>query len=197
VPFAGKHFMQKVITKIIEPTIAGLQKQKLEYKGFIFFGLIKVNDEPVVIEYNCRMGDPETEVVLPRIENDLVQLFIATSQQRLNEETILINKKYAATIVAVSGGYPGEYETGKSIDLGYLENPEAKKHIDQDGGAMVFHAGTKRKGPEVFTNGGRVLAVSALADTLPIAIELSKEILNQIHFEDMYYRKDIGYEFIE
>lgn len=197
VPFASETFMQKVITKVIEPTIAGLQKQNLDYKGFIFFGVIKVDDEPVVIEYNCRMGDPETEVVLPRIENDMVQLFISASQQRLNEEKIVVNKKYAATIMAVSGGYPEEFEIGKSIDLGYLENPEAKKHIDSNGGAMVFHAATKREGPEVVTTGGRVLAVSALADTLPIAIELSKEILNQIYFEDMYYRNDIGYEFID
>lgn len=197
VPFASESFMQKIITKIIEPTISGLQKQNLDYKGFIFFGVIKVDDEPVVIEYNCRMGDPETEVVLPRIKNDLVKLFIALSQQKLNNEKILIDKKYAATIVAVSGGYPEEFEIGRSIDFGYLENPEAKKHIDSDGGVMVFHAGTRREGPEVLSNGGRVLTVSALADTLPIAIELSKEILNQIYFEDMYYRNDIGYEFID
>ncbi len=196
VPFASDPFMQKVITKIIKPTITGLQKENLDYKGFIFFGLIKVNDEPVVIEYNCRMGDPETEVVLLRLKNDLVELFMATSKQRLNEENILIDPRYAATIMAVSGGYPGEYQKGKIIDFGYLENPEAKKHIDADGGVMVFHAATKNIYGQTVTDGGRVLAVSALSDTLTEAVELSKEILSQIYFDEMYYRKDIGYEFI-
>ncbi len=196
VPFAGETFMQKVIKTIIEPTIQGLQKESLDYKGFIFIGLIKVEDEPVVIEYNCRMGDPETEVVLLRLQNDLLQLFVATSQQQLNNEKILIDPRYAATIMAVSGGYPGEYEKDKVIDFGYLENPDSKKGIDADGGVMVFHAGTKKTKGITVTNGGRVLAVSALSDTLTEAIELSKEILNQIYFDDMHYRKDIGYEFI-
>ncbi|MBA2562748.1 MAG: phosphoribosylamine--glycine ligase [Chitinophagaceae bacterium] len=196
VPFAGETFMQKVINSIIEPTIKGLQKENLDYKGFIFIGLIKVDDEPVVIEYNCRMGDPETEVVLLRLQNDLLQLFVATSRQQLNEEKIIIDPRYAATIMAVSGGYPGEYEKDKVIDFGYLENPDSKKGIDADGGVMVFHAGTKKIKEGIVTNGGRVLAVSALGDTLAEAIELSKEILSQIYFDDMQYRKDIGYEFI-
>ena len=196
VPFAGEAFMQKVINTIIEPTIKGLQKENLDYKGFIFIGLIKVDNEPVVIEYNCRMGDPETEVVLLRLQNDLLQLFVATSRQQLNEEIIIIDPRHAATIVAVSGGYPGEYEKGKVIDFGYLENPDSKKGIDADGGVMVFHAGTKKTKDVTVTNGGRVLAVSALGDTLTDAIELSKEILSQIHFDDMHYRNDIGYEFI-
>jgi phosphoribosylamine--glycine ligase len=197
VPFASDPFMEKVIKRVIEPTIEGLQKEKLEYKGFIFFGLIKVEDEPMVIEYNCRMGDPETEVVLLRLKNDLVQLFAATSQGRIREEKVIIDERAAAVIIAVSGGYPGDYEKGKHIDFGYLENPESKKHIDQDGGVVVFHAGTKKDKEEIVTNGGRVLAVSALADTLAEAIELSKEILTQIHFDEMYYRNDIGYEFIK
>lgn len=196
VPFATKDFMQKVISQIIEPTIEGLQKENLEYKGFIFIGIIKIDNEPVVIEYNCRMGDPETEVVLLRVQNDIVQLFIATSQEQLHNEKILIDPRYAATIMAVSGGYPREYDKGKVIDFGYLENPESKKHIDADGGVMVFHAGTKKIEGDIITNGGRVLAVSALGDTLTEAVELSKEILSQIYFEEMYYRKDIGYEFI-
>lgn len=196
VPFAGAPFMEKVISRIIEPTISGLQKEKIDYKGFIFFGLIKVDDEPMVIEYNCRMGDPETEVVLLRLKNDLVELFTATSQGRINEKSADIDERAAAAIIAVSGGYPGEYEKGKMIDFGYLENPESKKHIDLDGGVVVFHAGTKKVKEDTITNGGRVLAVSALADTLAEAIELSKEILTQIHFDGMYYRNDIGYEFI-
>jgi phosphoribosylamine---glycine ligase len=197
VPFASDIFMDKVIQKVIEPTINGLQEEKIDYKGFIFFGLIKVHEEPFVIEYNCRLGDPETEVVLLRLKNDLVQLLIAAEQQKLNTLEIVIDEKSAATIVAVSEGYPMAYKKGFAIDFGYLENPEAIKHIDADGGAMVFHAGTKQEGKFVVTNGGRVLAVSSLADSLTEAIELSKEILNQIHFEGMYYRKDIGYEFIE
>ncbi|MBA2250620.1 MAG: phosphoribosylamine--glycine ligase [Chitinophagaceae bacterium] len=196
VPFAHEAFMQSVIEKVIEPTILGLQKENLEYKGFLFFGLIKVDGEPMVIEYNCRLGDPEAEVVLLRLKNDLVQLFEATSRQRIHEEKILIDSRSAAAIMAVSGGYPGEYEKGKQIDFGYLENPEAKKSIDVDGGVMVFHAGTVKRDNEIVTCGGRVLAVSSLADTLAEAVELSIEILSQIYFEDMYFRKDIGFEFI-
>ncbi|MDQ6755904.1 MAG: phosphoribosylamine--glycine ligase [Bacteroidota bacterium] len=197
VPFAHETFMRKVVQKIIEPTIAGIQKENLEYKGFIFFGLIKVEDEPMVIEYNCRMGDPESEVVLLRLKNDLVQLFISCAEDKLRNEKIDIDQRCAATIVAVSGGYPNEYETGKPIDLGYLENPESIKTIDAEGGIMVFHAGTKKTGEEIVTNGGRVLAVSALSDTIAEAIELSKNILGQIYFEGMYYRSDIGYEFAD
>ena len=197
VPFAHETFMQKVVEKIIVPTINGIQKENLEYKGFVFFGLIKVEDEPWVIEYNCRMGDPESEVVLLRLKNDLVQLFISCSKEELDKEKIEIDQRCAATIVAVSGGYPGEYEKGKPIDLGYLENPESIKTIEAEGGIMVFHAGTKKEGTETITDGGRVLAVSALSDTIGEAIELSKNILGQIYFEDMYYRDDIGYEFAD
>lgn len=197
VPFATDSFMEKVREKIIKPTIEGLEKENIDYKGFIFFGLIKVNDEPIVIEYNCRMGDPETEVVLLRLKNDLLKLLIAAHNQQLHLEKIEIDKRFAATIVAVSEGYPLEYQTGFKIDFGYLENPHIKKHIQADGGLMVFHAGTKEENGEVVTNGGRVLAVSALAETLSEAIDRSKEILEQIHFDGMYYRRDIGYEFIE
>ena len=197
VPFATETFMEKVEEKIIKPTIDGLKKEKIDYKGFIFLGLIKVGDEPMVIEYNCRMGDPETEVVLLRLKNDLVKLLIAAGKQKLHSQKISIDERAAATIVAVSGGYPLDYKKGINIDFGYLENPEAIKHIDADGGVMVFHAGTIQKGEDVVTNGGRVLAVSSLADSLGEAVELSKEILRQIHFDGMYYRKDVGYEFIE
>lgn len=197
VPFAGDHFMQKVKDRIINPTIQGLQKEGIAYKGFIFFGLIKVDDEPIVIEYNSRMGDPETEVVMLRLKNDLVELFIAMDQQKLNQYDSSIDKRDAATIVAVSRGYPGEYMKGLAIDFDYLKNPEAIKHIDEDGGVMVFHAGTTIKNNKVVTNGGRVLVVSALSDTLGDAIELSKATLEEIHFDGMYYRGDIGYEFVD
>jgi phosphoribosylamine---glycine ligase len=197
VPFSTAHFFQKVTDKIIEPTVKGLQKDGIDYKGFIFFGLIKVHEEPMVIEYNCRMGDPETEVVLLRLKNDLVQLFIDMDQQNLNNQKIEVEKNHAVTIVAVSGGYPLEYKKGLPIDFLYLENPEARKHIDEGVGTFVFHAGTKEENGKVVTNGGRVLAVSSLAFGLGDAIELSKTILEQIHFEGMYYRGDIGYEFVD
>ncbi len=197
VPFATVHFMEKVKKQIIEPTIEGLAEENIDYKGFIFFGLIKVEEEPLVIEYNCRMGDPETEVVLLRLKNDLVELLEATAKGGLGEIEIEIDEKAAATVVAVSGGYPVKYEKGFEIDFGYLENPNAIKDIGSKGGVKVFHAGTLQSAEMVITNGGRVLAVSSLADNLVQAIELSKEILGQIHFEGMYYRSDIGYEFIE
>ncbi len=197
VPFVTDTFMEKVKEKVIKPTIEGLRKENIDYKGFIFFGLIKVNEEPMVIEYNCRMGDPETEVVLLRLKNDLLKLLIATDKQELHLEKIEIDKRSAATIVAVSEGYPLEYKTGFTIDFGYLENPHIKRHLQGDGAVMVFHAGTKEENGDIITNGGRVLAVSSLAETLSEAIDRSKEILEQIHFEGMYYRRDIGYEFIE
>ena len=198
VPFVTEHFMQKVKDRIIEPTIKGLLDAEIDYKGFIFFGLIKVNEVPIVIEYNCRMGDPETEVVLVRLKNDLVELFIAMDQQKLDTKEIVTEKNSAVTIVAVSGGYPGAYEKGVPIDFLYLENPEARKHIDDEGvGALVFHAGTKKENNLIVTNGGRVLTVSAMAEGLGDAIELSKTILEQIYFEGIYYRGDIGYEFVD
>ena len=197
VGFATGHFIKKVTDQIIEPTITGLQKEGIDYKGFIFFGLIKVNEEPMVIEYNCRMGDPETEVVLVRLKNDLVELFIAMDQQTLAQQKIEVEKNSAVTIVAVSGGYPEEYKKGLQIDFLYLENPEARKHIDDGIGAMVFHAGTKNVDKKIVTNGGRVLAVSAMAVGLGDAIELSKTILEQIRFDGIYFRGDIGYEFVD
>lgn len=197
VPFATEHFMQKVKERIIEPTIKGLQDDHIDYKGFIFFGLIKVKEEPMVIEYNCRMGDPETEVVFLRLKNDLVQLLIDMDQQKLGSQRISMDENNAVTIVAVSGGYPGDYKKGIPVDLMYLENPEATKHIDESLGAVVFHSGTQMVNNQIVTNGGRVLTVSAIAVGLGDAIELSKQILEQIHFEGIYYRKDIGYEFVD
>lgn len=196
VPFATEIFMEKVTRKIIEPTIRGLQQEGIDYKGFIFFGLIRVDDEPFVIEYNCRMGDPETEVVLLRLKNDLVKLLIATHRQTLAEEKVLIYNQSATTVVAVSEGYPGPYQKGFPIEFAYLEDPGSVKHLKEGGGVMVFHAGTKFEGKTVVTNGGRVLAVSAMADHLAEAVELSLDTLDKIYFQGKYYRTDIGYEFI-
>lgn len=185
-PFVTKAFLQKVKEKIIEPTIAGLKKDRLEYKGFIFLGLMNDNGEPNVIEYNCRLGDPETEVVIPRIKNDLVELLMATADQKLNEIKIETDERAVATVVAVSGGYPGDYEKGKAIaglDVPALEN------------TIVFHSGTKNEGDEIVTNGGRVLAVTSFGENITEAVEQSNYMLEQLNFEGMYYRTDIGFEF--
>lgn len=186
VPFADDNFMQKVKNKIIEPTIAGLQKDNLDYRGFIFFGLIKVGDEPFVIEYNCRMGDPETEVVIPRIKNDLVALLQATAQQKLNTVQLQVDSRFATTIVAVSGGYPNEYEKGFSITGLNLAEEDS----------FIFHSGTKTENDKVVTNGGRVVCATALADQLEEALNRSKELAEAISFEGKYFRRDIGFEFI-
>lgn len=186
VPFADAVFMEKVKTQVIEPTITGLQKEELQYKGVIFFGLIKVNDEPFVIEYNCRFGDPETEVVVPRIKNDLVEILIATSQQRLNEITIETDERVAVTIVAVSGGYPNEHQTGFAIDG--LDITPAED-------TMIFHAGTKKLNDEIVTNGGRVLAITSFGKSIKDAAFKSAIHLENINYEGLYFREDIGYEF--
>jgi phosphoribosylamine---glycine ligase len=185
-PFVTPHFLKKIEDKIVKPTIAGFKKENFNYKGFVFFGLIKVGDEPYVIEYNCRMGDPETETVIPRIENDLVDLLLATSQQQIHEKKIIINPKSVATVVAVSGGYPEEYEKGKIIN-------GLEQSISDD--SMIFHCGTTINNSLTVTNGGRVIAATSYGDTITEAVEHSVYSLEQISFDDMYYRKDIGYEF--
>ena len=186
VPFADEVFMQKVKERIIEPTVKGLQKEELEYKGFIFVGLISVDNEPFVIEYNCRLGDPETEVVIPRIQNDILEIFNAVAQQKLNEIELNVDPRAAATIMAVSGGYPGNYETGFEIDgLDVLNEDDV----------IVFHAGTTIEEDKILTKGGRVLTVSAYGSGIPEAVKRALKILEFISFEGMYYRKDIGYEF--
>lgn len=185
-PFVSEAFLQRVKQDVIEPTIAGLKKDNLEYKGFIFFGLMNDNGIPKVIEYNCRMGDPETEVVVPRIKNDFVELLLATAGKKLSEVTLQVDERTAAAVVAVSGGYPGEYETGKEIN-GLTE--EALHN------SIVFHAGTKEENGIVLTNGGRVLVVTSFGDTITEAAEQSNYMLEQLYFEDMYSRTDIGYEF--
>ncbi len=186
VPFVDDAFMQKVVKTIIEPTVKGLLDEKLDYKGIVFVGLINVKGEPMVIEYNCRLGDPETEVIIPRIENDLVEIFLATAQQRLHEITIKTSPMAAVTVVAVSGGYPNEYVTGKEI-LGLDEVALS--------GTIVFHSGTKQAGTKVLTNGGRVLAVTSTGTTISEAVTQSNQVLEKIDFDGIYFRDDIGYEF--
>jgi phosphoribosylamine---glycine ligase len=186
VPFADETFLEKVRLKVVEPTINGLQKEKLDYKGIVFIGLIKVDDEPYVIEYNCRLGDPETEVVIPRIDNDLVELFSAVSEQRLHEIKIITNPQTAVTVVAVSGGYPGNYQAGKSISG--LEDAA----ID---GSIIFHSGTKQEGEDIITNGGRILTVTSYGDNIMDAAGQSVYVLENIYFDGIYYRDDIGFEF--
>ncbi|HEY4147587.1 MAG TPA: phosphoribosylamine--glycine ligase [Chitinophagaceae bacterium] len=187
VPFADDEFMEKIEEKIIKPTIYGIQKENMDYKGFVFIGLIKVGDEPLVIEYNCRMGDPETEVVIPRLKNDLAELFVATSRGQLDTVKVECDDRYACTIVAVSGGYPGEFQKGFEIE-GLNEETQSED-------SLVFHAGTMSAYGAVMTNGGRVLCVTSFGESVMEAVNKSKETLENIHFEEMYYRKDIGYEF--
>ena len=185
VPFADDAFMQKVITRIVKPTIDGLAKEAFDYKGFVFFGLIKVGDEPFVIEYNCRMGDPETEVVMPRLQNDLVALLTAAAQEKLSDVTIQTDPRYATTVMAVSGGYPEDFNKGFAISGLDATTTDA----------ILFQAGTAFKDGAVITSGGRVLCVTAFGNTVSEAVVKSKEGLQKVRFEGMYYRKDIGYEF--
>jgi phosphoribosylamine--glycine ligase len=186
VPFADNAFMKKVDERIIKPTVDGLHKEGLEYRGFIFAGLIKVNDEPYVIEYNCRMGDPETEVVMPRLKNDLLELLKAAAEQRLNEVKIEVDSRAACTVVAASGGYPGDYKKGIEIDG--LDDASKTE-------SLVFHAGTIIKDDMVLTNGGRVLCVTSFGNDISSAVVKSVKTLHRISFKGMFYRSDIGYEF--
>jgi len=187
VPFADEAFMGKITERIIKPTVEGLSKENIEYRGFIFIGVIKVGEDPFVIEYNCRMGDPETEVVMPRLKNDLVELFRATAEQRLDKVSIEKDERIACTIVAVSGGYPGSYEKGLPITGLDTVWPED---------SLVFHAGTRLQKEEIVTSGGRVLCVTSFAETVYEAVDKSRDVLEKINFEGIYYRRDIGYEFL-
>jgi len=186
VPFATPGFMYKVEERVIKPTINGLHKEGIEYTGFVFFGLISVNGDPYVIEYNCRMGDPETEVVMARLETDLVGLCIAATQKELDQVEIKTDPRAAATIMAVSGGYPLGYEKG--FEIAGLNEQFGKQ-------SLVFHAGTKEENGKIVTNGGRVLCVTSLDKNLEEAVNISLDILDHIHYEGIYYRTDIGYEF--
>lgn len=185
VPFADDVFIKKVEEKIVVPTINGLKKENITYKGFIFIGLMNVNGEPFVIEYNVRMGDPETQVVFPRIENDLLDLFLAVSNGKLKEKELIVSSKTALTLVLVSGGYPGDYEKGFEVfGLNNVQN------------SIVFHAGTIRKEKEVLTNGGRVFAITSLGDSITEAREKSYSSADNIHFIGKYHRSDIGLDLI-
>lgn len=185
VPFADDKFLKEVEQSIIIPTINGLKKDKIDYTGFIFFGLFKVGDKPMIIEYNCRMGDPETESVIPRIENDIVELFLAVAQKKLKDYQLKISKKNAATVMIVAGGYPGEYEKGKSIS-----------GIDNVRQSIVFHAGTVLEGGVVKTNGGRVIAVTSLQDGQFEALQSATADAARIYFDGKYFREDIGFDLV-
>lgn len=186
VPFADEQFMGKVESRIIKPTIEGLKQEGIKYVGFIFIGLMKVGDEPWVIEYNSRMGDPETEAVLPRIKTDFAELMLASAEGRLHEMQLEISNQTAATVMLVSEGYPGHYAKGK-VMTGFEDINDS----------ILFHAGTKLNvNNEVETNGGRVLAITSLADTIQEAVALSMKAAEKIDYEGKYYRRDIGYEFI-
>ena len=181
VPFVDSIFENKILDKIIKPTIEGMRLDNIPYKGFIFIGLIKVGDEPKVIEYNVRMGDPETEVVIPRINNDLVTIFKALNEGNLDKIELDINSQSAATIMAVSKGYPENYEKGKVI-----------KGVEKDN--LVFHAGTRLMSGQLITSGGRVLSVTSFGSNHRKAINNSYQALQKIHFDGIYYRKDIGFD---
>lgn len=186
VPFATEEFLNKVEEKVIKPTIQGLKNDQIPYKGFIFIGLMNVNGEPYVIEYNVRMGDPETQSVLSRIESDLLDLFEGVANQNLAEKEIKISPKTAATVVLVSGGYPGSYENGFEIS-----NFQSVKN------SRIFHAGTQIKDGEIVTAGGRVLAVTALEDNLFKALQQATADAGRIYFHKKYFRRDIGFDLIE
>jgi phosphoribosylamine--glycine ligase len=185
VPFASKEFMDKVEQKIIGPTIKGLLEERILYQGFLFFGLIKVGEEPYVIEYNCRLGDPETESVIPRIKSDIVDLFDALSKGELSAQNLEVDHRYAASVMLVSGGYPGKYESGKTISgLNNLNN------------CIPFYAGASNDvaSGNVKTSGGRVLAITAMGDTLEDALKFAYQNAEIVDFDGKYFRKDLGFD---
>ena len=186
VPFVNKELMQKIEEKVIRPTVDGLRHEGLEYRGFIFFGFMIVDNEPYMIEYNCRMGDPETEVVIPRLKNDLVDLLDAVATQQLDKVTIETDPRTACTVVAVSGGYPGDYAKGYEINGIESINTED---------SLLFHMGTGLKDGKVVTSGGRVFCITSYGRSIFDAVEISKEEMQKVTFMDMNYRQDIGFEF--
>lgn len=183
VPFADETFIKKTEERIVRPTIRGLKKENIEYKGFIFLGLINVQGEPVVIEYNVRMGDPETEAVMLRIESDLVELLQAVTEEKLAQTTLSIDERTAVTVMLVSGGYPGPYEKGRVIT-----------GLDTTDDCILFHAGTTEKEGDIVTDGGRVLAVSAYGKNKNEALQKAFRNAEKINFQGKYYRRDIGFD---
>jgi phosphoribosylamine---glycine ligase len=186
VPFADTDFMSKVEEKIVKPTLIGLQKENIHYVGFIFIGLMNDNGEPYVIEYNARMGDPETEVVLPRIKTDMVKLLKAAADGKLDKINLKIDVKTAVTTMLVAGGYPEDYKKGNVMEI-----PKATKDV------LVFHAGTKSQNDQVLTNGGRVIALTGMARTLGAAIRKSQSLARKVKYKGKYYRKDIGKDLVK
>ncbi len=185
VPFADEAFNRKVEERIVRPTVEGLKKEGIDYRGFIFFGLMNVGGEPFVIEYNVRMGDPETEVVMPRLKSDGLELFEAVASGHLEQVDLELDKRFCTTVMLVAGGYPGSYEKGNAITgIGRVKD------------AIVFHAGTKRQDSQVVTNGGRVIAVSAFGDTLCEALKQSYSQVAELDFKDKNYRRDIGQDLL-
>ena len=182
-PFVTDELMQKVENRIVKPTIEGISKRGFDYVGFVFIGLIKVNNEPYVIEYNCRMGDPETEVVFPRIQSDVVDLMEAASRGTLEEVQIDINPLTAAAVMLVSGGYPEVYQKEKFVT-----------NIPTTYNSIIFHAGTKMEDEKIMTNGGRVIAITSFGEDHKVALDSAKKIAEEIQFEGKYYRKDIGFD---
>ena len=183
VPFADEVLLKKIEDRIVKPTVDCLAKDQLPYKGFIFIGLIVVDNEPIVIEYNVRMGDPETEAVLPRLKTDLVEIFQAIDSQSLNEVDVEIDSQTAVTVMLVSGGYPEAYEKGKEITgLDTIQN------------SIVFHAGANEKDGKIVTSGGRVMAITSFGKDIKSALNTSYKSIEQLKFEGMNYRKDIGFD---
>ncbi len=185
VPFANNAFMQKVEERIIKPTIQGLQKENIDYKGFIFFGLIKVNDDPYVIEYNCRMGDPEAESVIPRIKSDLLEIFESLSKGTLNETKLEVDERYAVSVMLVSGGYPENYQQGKII-----------KGLNNLNKCIVYYAGASNdvENSQIKTSGGRVMAITSYGDTMEEALKNAYTNVKHVDFEGKYYRNDLGFD---
>jgi len=185
VPFANEEFIKKVEEKVIKPTINGLNKEGIDYRGFIFIGLMNCNGEPCVIEYNCRMGDPETEVVIPRIESDFLDLLIGVGNQTLNTKEFLTTKQTATTVVMVSGGYPEEFEKGLVVD-----------GLNNTNDSLIFHSGTKFNEEKIVTNGGRVFAITSFGNTINEAVNKSFKNAEIINYSNKYYRNDIGKDLI-